>query len=262
VTHVTDGFDFLGQTIRKRQWGQHQKAKLYITPSRKSVKAFLTTVRARIKASHGMSAGDLIEQLNPLIAGWALYHRHVVSKAVFHSVDHAIFQALWAWAVRRHRHKTRRWVKDKYFHVHGPRRWVFTGVVRRSNGQRTVTRLVAADQVRIQRHVKIRAEANPYDPAWEPYFERRLDVKMVGTFAGRRVLLRLWREQHGLCPVCQQKITTLTGWHSHHLVWRSKGGTDTSGNRVLLHPTCHQQVHSQHRSVEKPRPQARTSRKA
>jgi RNA-directed DNA polymerase len=127
VTHGADGFDFLGQPSRKRQWGQHQKAKLYITPSRKSVKAFLTTVRARLKASHGRSAGALIEQRNPLIAGWALYHRHVVSKAVFHAVDHAIFKALWAWAVRRHRHKTRRWVKDQYFHVHGPRRWVFTG---------------------------------------------------------------------------------------------------------------------------------------
>jgi hypothetical protein len=25
----------------------------------------------------------------------------------------------------------------------------------------------------IQRHVKIQAEANPYDPEWEPYFEKR-----------------------------------------------------------------------------------------
>jgi RNA-directed DNA polymerase len=262
VTHVEDGFDFLGQTVRKRRWGRDGKAKLYITPSKKSVKAFLRTVRERIKNSRGMSAGDLIEQLNPLIRGWALYHRHVMSKAIFDSVDHAIFKALWAWAVRRHRNKTRRWIKDKYFHVQGLRRWVFTGIVRDGPGQRRVVRLVAAAQVRIQRHPKIRAEANPYDPAWESYFERRLNVKMEGTLAGRRTLLRLWQEQQGLCPICHQKITTLTGWHSHHIVWRSKGGGDTADNRVLLHPTCHQHVHSQKLAVVKPRPVERASRKA
>jgi hypothetical protein len=29
--------------------------------------------------------------------------------------------------------------------------------------------------------MKIRAEANPYDPSWETYFEKRLDVQMVRT---------------------------------------------------------------------------------
>jgi RNA-directed DNA polymerase len=130
-----------------------------------------------------------------------------------------------------------------------------------TSGKQRVVRLVAAAQVRIQRHLKIRAEANPYDPAWEPYFERRLDVKMQGTLAGRRTLLRLWQEQDGLCPVCHQKITTLTGWHSHHIVWRSKGGSDSTENRMLLHPTCHRQLHSQH-AVVKPRPVKRASRKA
>lgn len=37
-------------------------------------------------------------------------------------------------------------------------------------------------------------------------------------------MLYLWREQNGLCPVGQQKITKLTGWHSHHMVRRVDGG--------------------------------------
>jgi len=32
-----------------------------------------------------------------------------------------------------------------------------------------VVRLLFDDSIRIERHTKIRAEANPYDPAWEPY---------------------------------------------------------------------------------------------
>lgn len=252
ITHIEQGFDFLGQTIRKYRYGK--RAKFFITPSKKNVKAFLLKVRTRIKESRDLTAGELIADLNPLIRGWALYHRHVVSKAVLHAVDHAIFQAIWSWAQRRHRHKTRWWVKDKYFPDDGPNRWVFTGVLKDEEGQIKVVRLLAASHVRIERHTKIRAEANPYDPAWEPYFEKRLDVQMAARLQGKRWLSYLWREQHGLCPVCHQKITRITGWHSHHILWRSKGGRDTAENRVLLHPTCHQQVHSQGLFVGKPRP--------
>jgi RNA-directed DNA polymerase len=251
ITHIEQGFDFLGQTIRKYRYGK--RAKFFITPSKKNVKAFLLKVRTRIKESRDLTAGELIADLNPLIRGWALYHRHVVSKAVLHAVDHAIFQAIWSWAQRRHRNKTRWWIKDKYFPDDGPNRWVFTGVLKDEEGQIKVVRLLAASHVRIERHTKIRAEANPYDPAWEPYFEKRLDVQMAARLQGKRWLSYLWREQHGLCPVCHQKITRITGWHSHHILWRSKGGRDTAENRVLLHPTCHQQVHSQGLFVGKPR---------
>jgi transposase len=87
-----------------------------------------------------------------------------------------------------------------------------------------------------------------------PTREKRLDVQMVGTLKGKRWLLHLWKEQGGLCPICHQKITNITEWHSHHVLWRSKGGSDRAENRVLLHRTCHQQVHSQGLHVEKPRP--------
>jgi RNA-directed DNA polymerase len=260
ITHIEQGFDFLGQTVRKYQKGKC--AKFFITPSKKNIKAFLVKIRKHIKESRDLTAGELIAELNPQIRGWALYHRHVVSGEIFHAVDHEIFKALWAWAQRRHRNKTRWWIKEKYWPSTGPNRWVFTGVLKGEEGQTKVVRLLAASSIRIERHTKIRAEANPYDPAWESYFEKRLDVQMIGTFKGRRWLLHLWKEQGGLCPICQQKITKITGWHSHHVLWRSKGGTDVAENRVLLHPTCHQQVHSQNRHVEKPRPVKRAERKA
>jgi RNA-directed DNA polymerase len=107
---------------------------------------------------------------------------------------------------------------------------------------------------RVSRHVKIRGVANPYDSEWEQYFEQRLGVRMARTLKGRRTLLYLWRQQDGLCPVCNQKITKLTGWHSHHIIRRSDGGSDGAQNRVLLHPECHRQVHSQGTAVSKPRP--------
>src|SRR5258707_10354295 len=65
ITHVEKGFDFLGQNVRR-----YPNGKLLIKPSKKNVKTFLTGIRATIKAGLGMSAADLIDQLNPKIRGW------------------------------------------------------------------------------------------------------------------------------------------------------------------------------------------------
>jgi RNA-directed DNA polymerase len=141
-------------------------------------------------------------------------------------------------------------VKRKYFRTIRGYAWVFHGEA--LGEDQCLTRAV---RVAIERHVKVKGEANPYDPDWEIYFEQRLGVKMADNLKGRRQLIHLWKEQGGICPVCNQKITELTGWHNHHITWRSLGGTDTAENRVLLHPTCHSKVHSLRLTVSKPRPE-------
>lgn len=162
VTHITEGFDFLGQNVRKHD------GELLITPSRKSVEAFLREIGQHIEDNREATAGGLIADLNPLIRGWANRHRHVDSKPTFHAVDRAIAGALWAWAVRRHPDKPRKWIKDRYFRTYGANRWVFTG-----SGKHETVRLFTAGRVPLRRHHVIRAQANPYDPDWEPYFESR-----------------------------------------------------------------------------------------
>lgn len=248
ITHIEDGFDFLGQNVRKYD------GVLLIKPSKKSIHSFLDKIREVIRTNKTATAGNLIFQLNPIVRGWANYHQHVCSKGTFSYVDHAIFKALWQWAVRRHGNKGRRWTKDKYFKVVGRQKWVFTGEVRGKGGQPAIIRLASAARTPIRRHGKIKGDANPYDPAWEMYFERRLGVKMEGNLRGKHRLLNLWHSQNGMCPVCEQAITEITGWHSHHIVWRSKGGSDNAENQVLVHPNCHMQIHSQGLSVVKPRP--------
>src|SRR3981081_4581422 len=122
ITHVEHGFDFLGQNVRR-----YPNGKLLIKPSKKNVKTFLDGIRRTIKAAHGVSAADLIDQLNPKIRGWANYHRHVVSKRTFGRVDHTIFCSLWRWARRRHPNKNPPWLKPKYFERRGNRDWSFFG---------------------------------------------------------------------------------------------------------------------------------------
>jgi RNA-directed DNA polymerase len=256
ITHIAEGFDFLGQNIRKYH------GKLLIKPAAKSIKTVLRKVRDIIKANKSAAAGTLICQLNPLIRGWAMYHRHVVSAKVFQSVDHAIFQALWRWAKRRHPNKGIQWVKTRYFHPMDGRTWVFTGQVRGSTGAPRSVHLYTAHALPITRHIKIPSRVNPYDPRWELYLEKRLGRKMMEAFRGRKTLRYLWQRQRGRCPHCHDLLTLTTGWHLHHQVWRSHGGSDTVDNRVMLHPTCHRQIHFSQGSTRVPHPVTRVFGKA
>jgi RNA-directed DNA polymerase len=248
ITHVEKGFDFLGQNVRR-----YPNGKLLIKPSKKNVKTFLGSIRQVIKAALGMSAADLIDQLNPKIRGWANYHRHVVSKRTFGRVDHALFSSLWQWARRRHPNKNPRWFKSKYFERRGDRDWSFFGESCDDEGRPKKVWLFHAKSTPIKRHVKVKGEANPYDPTYETYFEEREGAHMLETFRGTRTLRYLWYEQRGLCTQCNTKITRITGWRLHYCVPRVKGGSTGATNCVLLHPECHDRVHRQHLFVSKSR---------
>jgi hypothetical protein len=41
---------------------------------------------------------------------------------------------------------------------------------------------------------------------------------MSATFRGTRTLRFLWNVQAGLCAICKERITRITGWHLHYRV--------------------------------------------
>lgn len=171
ITQIEAGFDFLGQNVRK--YG----GKLLIKPSHSNVRHHLTHLQETVKQHRGQSAGALIRKLNPKITGWANYHRHIVAKETFSRVDHALFRMLWRWALRRHRNKGCRWIRDRYFRTQpgpaGGRNWVFFGEVVDGKQQVQTLTLRAAADTKIRRHVKLRGEVNPYDPRWHVYLASR-----------------------------------------------------------------------------------------
>ena len=73
---------------------------------------------------------------------------------------------------------------------------------------------------------------------------------MKETYHGYDKLLKLWFNQDGCCPQCGQKITRETGWHMHHRVWLVNGGDESMANLILMHPTCHMQLHAQTKQAE------------
>jgi len=238
MVHIDEGFDFLGWNFRK--YG----GKLLIKPAKKNVQAFLRKIRLIIKENRTAKQENVIRQLNPLIRGWANYHRNQVAKETFSKVDHFIWKKLWQWACRRHPTKPLRWIKDRYFESEGLRNWVFATRIETEDGDVIRLKLVNASDTPIRRHIKIKAEAHPFNPVWEEYFENRLGLQMRENLKGKNQLLFLWYAQEGKCLNCNEKITKDTGCNIHYIQRKTDGGKNRVANLMLLHPNCHRQVHN------------------
>jgi len=241
ITHINDGFDFLGWNFRKYD------SKLLIKPSKESVKSILGKVKEILDSNKNAKTENVIRLLNPVITGWANYHKGTVAKKIFNYVDHQIWIKTWKWAERRHPNKGKLWIKEKYFKTVDNRNWVFSG---ENQGEHSI-RLATMSEFSIERHIKIQADSNPYDPKYEQYFEKRLYDKMTKGRIGKTKLAKLWVQQKGICPVCMMRIDDVENINIHHLIEKAKGGKDINSNLVILHPNCHRKVHSRNLKVSK-----------
>lgn len=233
ITHIDDGFDFLGKNIRK------YNGKLLIKPSKSAVKSFLGKVRDIIKSNKSIKQEILIRKLNPVIRGWVNNQRYVVSSKVFSTVDYEIYKCLWQWAKRRHKKKGRKWIAQKYWHHIGSRQWTFSVPYENQDaeGEPLYCKLEYATDTNIIRFQKIVAEANPFDEYWTDYFEEREGEKMLNSTKGREKLLTIWRRQHRRCPVCGDLITSETGFKVH-----TPAGKNS--RKIMVHKECHEEIHS------------------
>jgi RNA-directed DNA polymerase len=165
ITHIADGLDFLGGNVRRRG------RKIIITPAKKNVRAVRHRIRELFQEHRTAQQHRLIEVLNPVIRGWANYHRSNCAKRTFATLDAWIWRKAWCWARRRHLNKPAAWVRRRYFTSSGQWHWVFSA--RLSSGDLRPSVLRRAAQTRIRRHTKIRGDANPCDAQWAPYFAAR-----------------------------------------------------------------------------------------
>jgi len=155
------GFDFLGFSIRQYPRGKYRCTvngmreltgfTPSVRPSKEAQKRFLSKTREIIHRNRNAPQAALIAKLNPVIRGWGNYYSKVVSKDVFHRLDHLLFWKLWGWALRRHNNKGRRWIARRYW-SHG---WTF--------GERGVATLFKMSSIPIVRHVKVKGNKSPFD---------------------------------------------------------------------------------------------------
>ena len=181
ITHIQTGFDFLGHTVRK--YGD----KLLITPAKGKVQILRDKISQNIQAAMGLTQETLLRQLNPLLRGWANYYRNGAAKRTFGQVDYYLFCKLWRWATRRHPDKGRTWKKRKYFSA--GQDGAFSLRVHRTTGESRVLRLYRLAGTSIERHIKVRGAASPYDPRYTEYFEKRRCFAWRVRWGGRSTSL-------------------------------------------------------------------------
>jgi len=170
ITHIKDGFTFLGQTFRR-----HGRT-LHITPSTEGVLALVRKVGTLIKKHVSAPMLVLIKKLSETLRGWANYHRHVVASEAFSRIDTYVFEQLRSMVSKRHPNKSKKWLKKKYWTA-AEGKQTFAVIAKIKKGVRRVYQVVRICSIGIKRHIKIKAAANPYDPEYASYFWQRRNRK-------------------------------------------------------------------------------------
>jgi RNA-directed DNA polymerase len=169
ITHINDGFDFLGWNFRKYE------DKLLVKPAEKSIKKFTEEISNKIERGKAWTQEALINNLNPIITGWTNYHRSTVASEIFSKLDSRIWNMLWHWAKRRHPEKSKQWIADRYWHSVENRNWVF------STDKKELKLL---SDTKIVRHTQLRSDMNPYlDRDYFVLRKLKLGVKKMNSIA-------------------------------------------------------------------------------
>jgi RNA-directed DNA polymerase len=184
------GFDFLGFTIRpfpvgKTHTGKDTKGKplgfkTIITPSKEGVRRHLQELRRILQKGQSLPQEEIIDQLNPVMHGWALYYRTVVSAKQFAPCDHLLLSMLWQKMTKKHPKKGAKWVKRKYWRTIEGNTWTFATP---EGPEQQVLRWHAA--IPIQRHIKVKGNASPFDGNLLYWAKRLKDHPLTKTTLGK-----------------------------------------------------------------------------
>jgi len=168
ITRIEEEFNFLGFNIRK-----YQNGTVLTKPSKVNVKLFLADIREIIRKGVSLPTDQLIHRLNQKITGWTNYYRGAASSQIFAQIDSEIFSALKRWGLKRHARKGTKWIMQRYFTTVGMNHWRFYCVTKDKVGKEKKLYLKNATETHIRRHKKIMAAANPFDPQFKEYFQKR-----------------------------------------------------------------------------------------
>jgi RNA-directed DNA polymerase len=194
ITHLDEGFDFLGFTIRRC------RGTLLITPSATAVRRLRERLLTQMRSLRGTNAETVIARLNPIVRGCAAYYRNVVSSKVFTELDHYMWQLTYKWARCTHPNKPTRWIVRRYFGAFNTSRrdqWVFGD---RDSG----AYLLKFAWTRIVRHQMVTGTASPDDPVLADYWNTRRRKGIRLPIDGIR--LRLLQAQRGHCARCGELL--------------------------------------------------------
>jgi RNA-directed DNA polymerase len=237
IINVKNGVNFLGFHIRQF------KGRCYTFPQKEKVQALIAEIRDWLKANISAKPEAVIYKLNPLLRGWGNYYRHGASKQTFNYIDHQVWKALWQWARKRHPHKGKRWIANKYFKPPKATRWTLYTTIETRQGYKKILTLFKLSDIPIERHIKVKATASPDDPQLQTYWTQRQTRYGKTYWTQNSKLQTVAKNQDWRCPLCGQHLFNGEELHTHHQVPIQEGGSDEAENLVHLHKVCHKHLH-------------------
>lgn len=238
TTFIEDGFNFLGYNVRLYKDSKRlpEGKILLIKPSQKSIIRIKRQILTQFEKHRKSSAYTLIQQLNPILRGWANYHRTVVAKKIFNRIGYYLWTKAWKWVRAKHSQRNKHQLVKMYFEKVDGRNWVFTG----TKGEAKLT-LYDIANVKIGRHVLCK-DLNPYLSENSDYFHKRRQIGTVSDGLWDKRSSQLLKRERYLCPACEMPILFHQDVEIHHKLAKKLGGNNTNKNLVVLHRECHKQV--------------------
>ena len=135
ITHVDDGFTFLGHRIIRKRGGTGRKRPVTQIPQDRAQRLVQRLVRD-LSTDYARNRLEVVAHLNRQLAGWATFYQYTDYTArVYRRLDHVVFWQLARWMARKYRSGVARELRR---HVRAPqpgaaKTWVITG--RWPNGQ-------------------------------------------------------------------------------------------------------------------------------
>ncbi len=253
ITHLKQGFDFLGWNFRRYDCTNRKSGEItIIKPSKKNILDFIDRLREEFKKLRGQNQATVIARLNPIIRGWANYHKKVCSKSTFSKIDNYIYTKLRKWGKNAYQKKSQTWIADNCFGNFCPGRddkWVFGYTAKDNDGKTTVHYLEKLAWSAIERHILVTYKNSPDNPQLRDYWEKRNKKNEES-----RALQQLSKGKNKIakstdyqCRWCGEYISSegYANVQLHHIIPKKEGGKDRYDNLIYLHSECHRQVTKQ-----------------
>src|ERR1019366_6836261 len=114
ITHVNDGFVFLGhRIIRKR--GSRGRMTVVTTIPKEKAKAFAHRLSEALSGDHDLAKVDMVDRLNRQLRGWAAFYKYTdFTATTFQHIDHVVFWKMAHWLARKYRSRIKPLMRNWY----------------------------------------------------------------------------------------------------------------------------------------------------
>jgi len=242
ITHIDQGFTFLGYMLHRSRNRQTGKMNVFAQPSRENIRRYRRKVKQIASLTSVPDLTEIFLQYNRVTRGWAAYFRYANSKALFARLAYRNWWTFYRALRKRHGKRKKRWVLRHYTHR-----------VTSPLGTRTTLGIQVGDELITMYDiagVRVKRLRNPNSRALNPYLggantELNESLELYPAWNGEESRSRqsrfskVVRQRDRICQRCGHALTE----EAHHLQPWSKRPTIDPVQGVGLCKACHVAIH-------------------